>query len=306
MPFATGSDGGGSIRIPAACCGLVGMKPTRGRVSKMPEGEHWLGLSTYGPLARTVADSALLLDAMHGTIEGDVDRAPRFEGSYHDAAGRPPGRLRIAVSRKIPPGLIASLSGDQRDAWERTGRQLAELGHDVVERDPAYGMVGMEFTQTWLRGIHEDTRQVPDPSRLEQTTRRMAAAGRRLVSDRRAQKLRERRARTTARILALWDGVDVLMTPALASTAIAAEGGYGAGAFAAFNKSARFTPWTPPFNVTGQPAVTIPAGLGPDGLPLSVQLVGRVGDEETLYALAGQLEQAAPWADRRPPLAQAG
>jgi amidase len=306
VPLATGSDGGGSIRIPAACCGLVGMKPTRGRVSKMPEGEHWLGLSTYGPLARTVSDSALMLDAMHGTIDGDVDRAPPFQGSYLEAARTPPGRLRIAVSRKIPPGLIASLSDEQREAWERTGRLLAELGHEVIQRDPAYGMVGMEFTQTWLRGIHEDAGRVPDSSRLERSTRRMAAAGGRLVPERRARKLREQRARTIARILALWDDADVLLTPGLATTPIAAEGGYGRGALAAFNTSARFTPWTPPFNVTGQPAVTVPAGLAADGLPLSVQLVGRIGAEAALYSLAAQLEQAAPWAGRRPPLADAG
>jgi amidase len=306
VPFATGSDGGGSIRIPAACCGLVGMKPTRGLVSKMPDGEHWLGLSTYGPLARTVSDSALMLDAMHGTIEGDVHRAPPFEGSYRDAVRTPPGRLRIAVSKKLPPGLIARLSSDQRGAWERTGRLLSELGHELVERDPAYGMVAIEFTQTWLRGIYEDTLQVPDPSRLERSTRQMAAIGRRLVPERRARRLREQRARTTARILSLWDDADVLLTPGLATTAIAAEGGYGANALVAFNQAGRFTPWTPFGNVTGQPAVTIPAGFGADGLPLSVQLVGRIGAEATLYSLAGQLEQAAPWADRRPPLADTG
>ena len=227
-------------------------------------------------------------------------------GSYLEAARTPPGRLRIAVSRKIPPGLIASLSDEQREAWDRTGRLLAELGHEVIQRDPAYGMVGMEFTQTWLRGIHEDAARVPDASRLERITRRMAAAGGRLVSERRADKLRERRARTIARILALWDDTDVLLTPGLARTPIAAEGGYGGGALAAFNKSARFTPWTPPFNVTGQPAITIPAGFAADGLPLSVQLVGRIGAEAALYSLAAQLEQAAPWAGRRPPLADTG
>jgi amidase len=291
VPAATGSDGGGSIRIPAACCGLVGMKPSRDRVPLAPLGEHWLGLTVYGPLARGTADSALLLGVMAGT------------DAYLKAARRPPGRLRIAASRKIPPGLIASVSDEQRGAWERTRRLLESLGHEVVERDPAYGMVGMEFTQTWLRGIYEDTLQVPDGSRLEPTTRRMASAGRVLVSDRRARTLVQNRARTIARILALWDDFDVLLTPGLASTAIAAEGGYGRGTFASFNAAARFTPFTAPFNVTGQPAVAVPAGLAGDGLPLSVQLVGRIGGEEALYALAGQLEQAAPWTDQRPPLA---
>jgi amidase len=219
---------------------------------------------------------------------------------YRRAASTAPDRLRVAASRKIPPGLIASLSGEQREAWERTSKLLSELGHDVQERDPAYGMVGMEFTQTWTRGIYEDTLTLPDPSKLERTSRRMASAGRRLVSDRRAQKLREKRAKTTARILGLWDQFDVLLTPGVATT------GYGRGAFSAFNLSARFTPWTPPFNITGQPAVTVPAGMSPDGLPLSVQLVGRIGAEETLYRLAGQIEQAAPWADRRPPMSHTG
>jgi amidase len=130
----------------------------------------------------------------------------------------------------------------------------------------------------------------------------MAAAGRRLISERRRDRLRAKREQTSARILALWDHVDVLMTPALARTALPAEGGFGRSALVAVDKGARFTPWTPTFNLTGQPAVTIPAGFGADGMPLSVQLVGRRGDEATLYSLAGQIERARPWADRRPPL----
>lgn len=300
VPGATGSDGGGSIRIPAACCGLVGMKPTRGRVSTHPAAQDWLGLSTFGPLARKVRDSALLLDVMHGRVDGDRYDVPAFEGSYAEAATRPPGRLRIAVSKKLPSGLIAKLSGDQRGALDRTAALLAELGHELVERDPAYGAVGPVFTQTWLRAIYETSLQVPDRSKLERVTRRLAATGR-LVPDWQARRLQhEARARTSARILALWDEVDVLMTPVLASTAIAAEGGYGRGTLAAFNTAARFMPWTPPFNVTGQPAIALPAGFGEDGLPLSVQLVGRIGAEDLLYSVAGQIEVAAPWSDRRP------
>ena len=303
VPCATGSDGGGSIRIPAACCGLVGMKPTRGRVSMQPIGSSWLGLSTFGPLARTVKDSALLLDAMHGTVDGDVYEAPPFEGSYVDASARPPGRLRIAVSHKLPPGIMARLSGDQRGAWQQTASLLGELGHDVSERDPSYGTVGLAFTQTWVRGVYEESKEVPDHSVLERSTRGMAAAGR-LVSERRARRLQgDVRARLTERVLALWNDVDVLMTPGLASTAIAVQGAYGKSTPAAFNTAARFTPWTAAFNLTGQPAVAIPAGIGSDGLPLSVQLVGRIGAEDVLYSLAAQIEEARPWADRRPSLA---
>jgi amidase len=303
---ATASDGAGSIRIPAACCGLVGMKPSRGRVSSLPNAEGWLGLSTYGALARTVADSALMLDAIHGLAPGDLEpAAPAPSGSFAQAAargsagaGRP---LRIAVSRKVPPGLIAGLSADQRQAWDRTARLLGELGHRVEERHPDYGLASVELVQTYFRGIYEDFCRLSDPSLTESSTRQMAAAGRWLVPPRRRDALRARRRRTSERILSLWQDFDVLLTPGLSRTALPAEGGYGRPAPIAFNLAARFTPWTALFNLTGQPAVTVPAGVSPDGLPLSVQLVGRPGAVETLFELAAQLEAAEPWAARRPP-----
>ena len=299
---ATGSDGGGSIRIPAACCGLVGMKPTRGRVSLQPAAEHWLGLTAYGPLTRSVADSALMLDVMQGNVPGDADVLPRFEGSYAEAASAEPGKLRIAMSKKLPPGNIAPLSADQRGAWEATASLLADLGHDVIERDPSYRTASLQFIQLWLRGIYEDTLEVPEPDKLERVTRQAAKLGGRVVSQRRAERLRLASRATAARMHELWEEVDVLITPGLASTAIPAEGGYGRSLQYAFNLAGRFTPWTPPFNVTGQPAMTLPAGFGSDGLPLSVQLVGRLGAEDTLYSLGGQIEQARPWAERRPAL----
>jgi amidase len=276
------------------------MKPTRGRVSQSPVAQGWLGLTVYGALARSVGDSALLLDVIHGPMPGDLDAAPPFGGSYAEAAGTDPGRLRVAMSRKLQPGAIAKLSSDQRGAWERTAALLTELGHDVVERDPAYGLSGVVFLQFWLRGTYEVARDVPDPSKLERSSRQMAAAGRRLVPERRRGKLIAKRDEISARILELWQEVDVLLTPGLASTAIAAEGGYGRSAPVAIDKAGRFTPWTPPWNVTGQPAVTLPAGFGGDGLPLSVQLVGRSGAEDLLYSLAGQIEAARPWAQHRP------
>jgi len=300
-PCATGSDGGGSIRIPAACCGLVGMKPSRGRVSTAPAREGWLGLSVFGALARTVSDSALLLDVIHGSMPSDADTLPPPTGRYVEAAARPPGRLRIAISRKLPPGFIALLSSDQRGAWERTGAALAELGHDVVERDPAYGLSGIEFTQMWLRGIYEESRTVPDRARLERSTRQLVAAGRRVVPERRREKLMAQRTVRTSRVLELWNEIDVLLMPVLATTAIAAEGAYGKSAPVAIDRSSRFMPFNPLFNVTGQPSIALPAGFGVDGLPLSVQLVGRPGAEDLLYSLAGQLETARPWAQHRPP-----
>ena len=289
VPAATGSDGGGSIRIPAACCGLVGMKPTRGRVP----GTSWVSLSVFGALARTVKDSALLLDAL----------ARPNEEPFVTAATAEPGRLRIAASTKIPAGILAKLSDDQRSSWERTRDLLADLGHEVQERNPDYGLKMLEFAQTWVRGIYEDSRLVPDRTQLERATRGMATTGRALVSESRRDALLARREQTTARILGLWDQFDVLLTPGLSSTAIAAEGALGKSTAIAFDRAGRFTPYTPIFNLTGQPAIAVPAGFGADGLPCSVQLVGRHGAEATLYSLAAQLEQASPWADNRPPIA---
>ena len=218
------------------------MKPTRGRVAAPAPGTDWLGLSTYGALARTVGDSALMLDVLRGARHGDGQAAPGFAGRYVDAAVRPPGRLRIALSRKVPPGQLVRISAEQRDAHERTGSLLSQLGHDVSERDPAYGMVGLEFVQTWVRGIYEQSLYVPDPSRLERSTRQMAAAGRRLVPPWRRAQLLERRPRTTARILALWDEIDVLVTPGMARTAIGAEGAWGRSAPVAFDSAVALHP----------------------------------------------------------------
>jgi amidase len=237
---------------------------------------------------------------MHGALPGDPHLAPTFPGSYVEAAATPPPRLRIAMSRKLPPGLLGRVSGDQRGAWERTGALLSALGHDVVPRDPAYRMAQLEFFQTWVRGVYEESLTIPDRTTMERSTRQMAAMGRYLVPPRRRAAILSARARTTARITALWEEFDVLLTPTLAKTAIAAEGGYGKPALVAVDIAGRFAPFTPIFNVTGQPAISIPAGVGTDGLPLAVQLVGRVGAEDTLYSLAGQIEEAAPWAQRRP------
>ena len=141
---------------------------------------------------------------------------------------------------------------------------------------------------------------MPDRSQLERSTRQMAAAGRTPRAEPPAREAARARLARTARILALWNEVDVLLTPGLASTAIAAEGGYGKPAPLAIDRAARFTPFNPLFNLTGQPAIALPAGFGADGLPLSVQLVGRPGAEDLLYSLAGQIEAARPWAQHRP------
>ncbi len=190
VPAAGASDGGGSIRIPAACCGLVGMKPTRGRVSAQPLGDGWLGLATYGALARTVADSALMLDAMHGSAPGDRYTAPPPRGTFLQAAQTPPDRpLRIAISTKLPVGTLARLSTDQRRAFDQTARLLGELGHEVVARHPDYGLVSLEFIQTYLRGAHEEFQTLTAPEQAERSTRQLAALGGRIVPPRRRDKL---------------------------------------------------------------------------------------------------------------------
>jgi amidase len=299
---ATGSDGAGSIRIPAACCGLVGMKPSRGRVSTLPLTDPWLGLSTYGALTRTVTDSALMLEVMQGGVGGALAPESFTAAAAAGAEGGGPlaAGLRIAVSERLPPGILGRVAPDQRLALDRTRRLLHELGHQVSDRDPTYRLASLELTQLYLRGISEDFSRLADPDLTEPSTRQMARAGARLVSDRRRARLLARRPRTAARILALWDSCDVLVTPGLARTALPAEGRFGRSAPLAFDTAARFTPWTALFNLTGQPAITVPAGFGSDGLPLSVQLVGPMGGEALLYALAAQIEAARPWARQRP------
>ena len=182
VPAAGASDGGGSIRIPAACCGLVGMKPTRGRVSSQPMGDGWLGLATFGALARTVADSALLLDVIQGSAPGDRYSVAPPRGTFLQAAQTPPaGPLRIAISTKLPPGTLARLSADQRLAFEQAARLLSELGHEVIERDPSYGTVSLEFIQSYLRGAHEEFETLWRERSAEGSTRQLAAIGGRLV-----------------------------------------------------------------------------------------------------------------------------
>ena len=243
-----------------------------------------------------------MLEVMQGGEGGSLPREDFTQAARAGAEGRGPaaGPLRIAVSERIPPGVLARVSPDQRLAVDRTRRLLAELGHRVEDRDPAYRLSALALARTYLRGISEDYARLASPGLAEPATRQMARAGATLVPARRRAGLLASRPRTSARILALWDSIDVLVTPGLARTALAAEGGYGRPGIVGFELAARFTPWTALFNLTGQPALTIPAGRGSDGLPLSIQLVGRLGSEALLYALAAQLESARPWARQQP------
>jgi amidase len=296
VPIGLGSDGGGSIRIPATWCGLFGLKPQRDRVPLAPHEDAWQGLSVNGPLTRTVEDAALFLDATGAT--------PGPEGGFVAAARREPGRLRIAISAKVPPGLIARVGRAQREAVDEAAAVLRALGHEVVERDPDYPLNGVaaQFIPRYLRGIRDDVATMAHPERLEARTRGMARLGA-LVSDRRIAAIRAGEAAFTARVGSLFEEVDVLLTPGTAAGPSRIGAYQRRGALATLNAVAGRVPFQAVWNVTGQPAAVVPWGLDGDGLPLSVQLVSRPSEEATLLSLSTQIETARPWAARRPVIA---
>jgi amidase len=298
---ALGSDGGGSIRIPAGCCGLFGLKPQRGRVSLMPRHRAWHGLSVNGGLTRSVRDTALLLDVIAGAIEGDDDRAPAPDQPFQAAAAEPPGKLRIAVSAKVPPGLLARVNREVRRSLDETAELLRGLGHQVTNEDPDYGLAGIAFIGRYLRGIHDDAESVAYPDRLEPRTRGMARMGG-LISDRLLQRILRGEQRYAQRMNSVFEHHDVVMTPTFATPPPRIGRWEGRGALWTFNGVAAFVPYCAVFNHTGQPAAAVPAGYTADGLPLSVQLVGRLNDEATLLSLAAQIEGERRWTERRPPV----
>lgn len=292
---AIGSDGGGSIRIPASCCGLFGLKPQRDRVPVAPRTEPWQGLSVWGPLTRSVRDAALFMDA--------VAPAPEGTESFAAAAAAPPGRLTVAMSLKLPPGVLGRLDPSWARATEATATLLGEMGHDVVDRDPPYDVQMIPaFVVRYLRGIVDEAARMPHPERLERRTRQMLAAGR-LIPAGLLTRMRAAEAGIRERLGELFADCDVLMTPGLAQPPPRVGRWEGRGALVTFDGVARYTPYTAIWNVTGQPGASVPCGLDERGLPLAVQLIGRPGAESTLLSLAAQLEAARPWADRRPPIA---
>lgn len=295
VPVALGSDGAGSIRIPSTWCGLYGLKPQRDRVPLAPHEDAWCGLSVNGPLARTVADAAVFLDATAG-LPGPED------GGFAGAAAREPGRLRIALSTRVPPPLVARVGRAQRAAVHEAGVLLRELGHEVIVRDPDYPVAALaNFVPRYFRGIRNDVHSLPYPERLEARTRAMARIGG-LFSPRRMASVRAGEAALAARILSIFDDVDVVLTPGTA-TGPSRIGAYQRrGGVSTFLLVAARVPFQAMWNMTGQPAAVVPFGFDGDGLPLSVQLVGRPYDEETLLSLSAQIERARPWAQRRPPV----
>ncbi|HUA11248.1 MAG TPA: amidase [Solirubrobacteraceae bacterium] len=299
---ATATDGAGSIRIPAAWCGLFGLKPQRDRVSMSPRKNPWFGMAVMGSLTRTVGDSALMLDVMAGPASGEADAVPPperpFGASVHDA----PRGLRIAYSTALPPGTIATLAPAGQQAVDETVQLLRDLGHEVFERDIDYGPLAIAtVVARYLRGIKVEAGNVAHPERLERRTRGMALLGS-LVPQKYVDSTIAGEAQFAERVGALFTEFDVILTPATAVGAPAIGALEGRGALWTLNTVAGWVPYYGVWNVTGQPAASVPAGRSADGMPRSVQLVGRFADEATLLALAAQLEAARPWAHERPPL----
>ncbi|MEX2449175.1 MAG: amidase [Solirubrobacterales bacterium] len=301
VPIALATDGAGSIRIPAACCGLVGLKPQRGRVSLAPDLEHWNGLSAYNCVSRTVADTALWLDVVSGG-SAEPGAPPPPERPFVEAAAAPPGRLRIAWSTAAPRAAAPPTVDEvARGAVAATAELLGGLGHQVDQRDPDWGGIGNNITPRYLRGAADDFARVPHPDRLERRTRGFARLGR-LIPDALFERARRAERADAARVNAIFDAHDVLITPVMGGTALPVRRWEGRGALQTVLGMSRFYPFCVPWNHLGNPAMALPAGFAADGMPLSVQLVGRPGDEATLLSLAAQLEAERPWADKRPPI----
>jgi amidase len=301
VPIASASDGAGSIRIPAACCGLFGLKPQRGRVPLDPDLEHWNGLSVNGCVSRTVIDTALWLDVVSGGSR-ETGAPPRPDRPFLESAQTPPGKLRVAYSTAAPRAAAPpTVSAIAKDAVAETAELLRSLGHETAQRDPDWGTIGNNSVPRYLRGAAEDFAKVPKPERLERRTRGFAKLGG-LIPDKVFAQAHRALAGDIARVNAIFDSHDVLMTPVMGGTALPVRRWEGRGALWTVLGMSRFYPYCIPWNHLGNPSMAVPAGFAADGMPLSVQIVGRPGDEATLLSLAGQLEAERPWADKRPPI----
>lgn len=301
VPIAQGSDGGGSIRIPASCCGLVGLKPSRGRISGFPMYGDPVGLATAGPIARTVRDAAAMLDALAGRRVGDPAWAPPPSASFLASCDRDPGRLRIA--RFSEPVITDSpLDPACRQAWEDASRLLEGLGHEVVDVPVPISREAVPAFETCWAVL--TALSVVPPERehlLRPLTRWLGERGRAISAPDFGLAIgaMRRHAADALTALAPYDAVltPTLATPPLPVGAIRDD----ADPAADFEAQKRFTPYTSAWNVTGMPAVSLPLHQSDDGLPVGVMLAARPAEEELLLALSAQIEGAAPWHDRRAP-----
>ena len=312
VPIAHGSDGGGSIRIPAACCGLVGLKPTRGRVSRGPEqGDDFLVQD--GVLSRSIAETAELLDVLAGYEVGDATWAPPPADPFARAAAREPGKLRIGVTTAMP--IAGELDPMAAAAVTEAADLLTSLGHEVEEFEAPWAGADLlpTFTVIFGTGIataiyfgglltgREPSEDLVEPLSWETW---------KIIQERGGMDYLLARTQLQA-VSRAWIGLmnkyDVVLTPALGQrpVAIGELDACSDDPLDDFRRSGNFTPYTASYNVSGQPAISLPLFHGEDGLPLAVQLAGRPADEATLLSLGAQLEAARPWADRRPELATA-
>jgi amidase len=312
VPLAHGSDGGGSIRIPAACTGLVGLKPTRGRISRGPDQADDY-LVQDGVLTRTVGETARMLDILSGYEIGDATWAPPPSEPFSEAAKREPGRLRIGYT--MTAAIEAPLDPECERAVTDAAQLLTELGHDVDEIDAPW--TGQELLETFTLAFGTPiamgmffggvvTGREPSEELVEPLSWTMWTG----IRERSALDYllaRTQLGAVSRSIIALWEEYDVVLTPALAQrpVEIGEIDACSDDPWEDFRQSGLFTPYTALFNVSGQPAISVPLFHGDDGLPTAVQIAGRPADEATLLSLAAQLETARPWADRRPELAAA-
>ncbi|MET3963034.1 amidase [Marmoricola sp. OAE513] len=301
VPVAIGGDGGGSIRIPAAYCGLFGLKPSRGRVSSNPVPHLWWALGTTGPLTRTVADSALVYDVIRGNVAGDRYRLEEPATSFSAAAGTAPGRLRIGWSN-VPVTKGVKPARAHARAVEDTARLLADLGHEVREIDPRYPDPTAAFVPQFLAGVRTEADAVERYADLEPRTRETYRLGT-WVTPQVLEKALAAGDRVAERANRLFDDLDVVLSPTIGPRPRRVGALARGGTIAMTLRSRPVVAWTALWNVTGNPAASVPTGIGEDGLPVAVQLVGRIGDETTLLSLSAQLEQVRPW-PLLPPQAQ--
>jgi amidase len=308
VPIAHANDGGGSIRIPAACCGLVGLKPSRGRVSLAPLTEYAGGIAIDGCVSRTVADTALVLDVISGYEPGDPYWAPPPTASFAEAVARSPGQLRVAFTTVAPNGV--PVHDECAGAVLQTAELLESLGHSVEEAPPLSDEGYIDnFIRIWTSGVAMSVRGFGvlrgaplDPAKLEPLTREMVDVADTLSAGDYLEALGILQMLARG-VVSMWGELDVLLTPTVAQPALpigALAPAEGEPAMAWLQHAAEWVPFTPVFNVTGQPAISLPLHQTADGLPIGVQLVGPPAGEELLVSLSAQLEGARPWHERRP------
>ncbi|MEV7735785.1 amidase [Streptomyces sp. NPDC088921] len=293
VPAALGSDGAGSVRIPASWTHLVGIKPQRGRISTWPRGESFQGITVNGTLARTVADAALLLDAAAGNHALDPHRPPAVDASA--AIGRDPGRLRIALALKPPfTALPARLQPEVRARVVELAEKLSDLGHTVEEADPPYGQIGLTFIPRATAGIAERVREAPFPALLDRRTRDAARLGG-LLGGVPLRVARRAEAVLHRRIGGFFTSYDVVLAPTTAAPPPRIGAMLELGGLATDRAMIAACPYAWPWNVLGWPGVNVPAGFVGGGLPVGAQLLGPANSEPLLLSLAAQLEAELRW-----------